>query len=152
MVRVAVIGCGYWGPNLIRNVNACPDTTLSVICDLDESRLARVASQYPAAQTTTRVEDIWNRAEIDAEQIAFPPLEPGDTVVCEFSFSADFFPQQYTITPGCCSIENKRQGTAVYYDWVEACDSFRVAMPRNKAVHSLFYRPIPIVVLVEKHA
>jgi lipopolysaccharide transport system ATP-binding protein len=88
--------------------------------------------------------------ETDAEQIAFPPLEPGDTVVCEFSFSADFFPQQYTITPGCCSAEAKRAAAAVYYDWIEACDSFRVAMPRNKAIYSLFYRPIPIIAVVDK--
>jgi len=40
----------------------------------------------------------------------------------------------------------------VYYDWVEACDSFRVAMPRNKAIYSLFYRPIPVVAVIDKSA
>lgn len=39
MINVGVIGCGYWGPNLIRNFVACPETNLICACDLEEKRL-----------------------------------------------------------------------------------------------------------------
>ena len=72
MVQVAVIGCGYWGPNLIRNFSACPQTALRVICDRDSVRLARISSQYPAAETAADPEEIWSRSDIDAVAIATP--------------------------------------------------------------------------------
>jgi predicted dehydrogenase len=72
MVNVAVIGCGYWGPNLIRNVNACPDTALRVICDRDPSRLERMSSQYPAAETATDADAVFSRDDVDAVVVATP--------------------------------------------------------------------------------
>lgn len=39
MINVAAIGCGYWGPNLIRNFVACPETELLWACDLDEKHI-----------------------------------------------------------------------------------------------------------------
>ena len=47
MVTVGVIGCGYWGPNLIRNFNGLPDVRLKTISDLDEKRLHQVGLLYP---------------------------------------------------------------------------------------------------------
>jgi len=72
MVQVAVIGCGYWGPNLMRNANACPGTALRLIVDADAGRLERVASNYPAAEAATEAESIWGREDIDAVIIATP--------------------------------------------------------------------------------
>jgi len=43
MVGVAVIGCGYWGPNLVRNFSVCADTRVVAVCDKDVGRLKRVA-------------------------------------------------------------------------------------------------------------
>jgi len=72
MVRVGVIGCGYWGPNLIRNFSTCPTASLQMICDMDPERLARVAAQYPAAETVTDSEAVWASDQIDAVAIATP--------------------------------------------------------------------------------
>ena len=72
MVRVAVIGAGYWGPNLIRNFAACPDTTIVAACDRDEPRLRKVLAGYPAVEPVTSVETLLARADVDAVAIATP--------------------------------------------------------------------------------
>jgi len=72
MIRVGVIGCGYWGPNLIRNFSTCPTTSLQMICDMDPERLARVAAQYPTAETVTDSEAVWTSDQIDGVAIATP--------------------------------------------------------------------------------
>ena len=41
-VKLAVIGCGYWGPNLIRNFINIPECEMSICCDLDENKLNRM--------------------------------------------------------------------------------------------------------------
>jgi predicted dehydrogenase len=71
-VRVAVLGCGYWGPNLIRNFAACDATRLAAICDLDAERLRRVASQYPAVKTFQHADELLREADLDAVAIATP--------------------------------------------------------------------------------
>ena len=53
-VRTAVVGLGYWGPNLIRNLNESDSAELRWICDLDETRLERIHKRYPAVRATAR--------------------------------------------------------------------------------------------------
>lgn len=53
MTHLAVIGAGYWGPNLIRNFNAVPGARVTWACDLDGAKLAPLAAQYPNLRTTT---------------------------------------------------------------------------------------------------
>ena len=53
MIRVGVIGCGYWGPNLIRNFVIYPETELVWVCDLDEKRLDKVLRPYPGVRQAT---------------------------------------------------------------------------------------------------
>ncbi len=72
MINTAVIGCGYWGPNLIRNFMACPETNLLWACDLDEERLEKTLAVYPAVKRTTKLSDILNDPAIDAVAIATP--------------------------------------------------------------------------------
>ncbi|MGB9825712.1 MAG: gfo/Idh/MocA family oxidoreductase, partial [Desulfofundulus sp.] len=64
MVRVALIGYGYWGPNLARNLHQLPQSVFAACCDLDAGRLAKVAALYPGVRTTTRLEDIWQDPDI----------------------------------------------------------------------------------------
>ena len=71
-VRVAVVGLGYWGPNLARNLNDLPEAELVWACDLDADVLASVARRFPTAQTTTRYEDILDDAGVEAVAIATP--------------------------------------------------------------------------------
>ena len=58
MARIGGIGCGYWGPKLIRNLVACPETELIWACDLDEERLEKVLRPYPGVRKTTELKDI----------------------------------------------------------------------------------------------
>lgn len=71
-LNVGVIGCGYWGPNLIRNINNSADTYLKWICDLDASKLEKIKKQYPHVDKTIDVRDLLNDADLDAIVIATP--------------------------------------------------------------------------------
>ena len=72
MIKVAVIGCGYWGPNLIRNFVTCPETELIWACDLDEERMAKVLSPYPGVKSTRDMNELLTDSDIDAIAIATP--------------------------------------------------------------------------------
>ncbi len=52
-IQVGVIGLGYWGPNLVRNLRALPDCGVRTVCDLDEKRLAHLRSLFPEVGGTT---------------------------------------------------------------------------------------------------
>ena len=71
-VNLAVVGCGYWGPNLIRNFRATPDCKMKVICDQDLGRLKQLKSLYPEVQTETSFEKVIADKTIDAVVIATP--------------------------------------------------------------------------------
>ncbi len=71
-VNVAVVGAGYWGPNLIRNFNSLPDCNVKVVCDRDAGRLNHIQQQYPTAGTSDDFQDVVNDSSIDAIIIATP--------------------------------------------------------------------------------
>jgi predicted dehydrogenase len=71
-VRVAVVGLGYWGPNLVRNLHEVPDMEVSCVCDVRPEALATVSRRYPAIATTTRFDAILADPRIDAVAIATP--------------------------------------------------------------------------------
>src|SRR6476620_9540836 len=72
MIRVGVIGYGYWGPNLVRNFMAAPGSAVTRVCDLREERLAPLQKLYPSVKMSTKPEDLINDPEIDAVVIATP--------------------------------------------------------------------------------
>ena len=72
MIRVAVIGAGYWGPNLIRNFAACPATELVAVCDRDRARLEKVLAGYPGVDAVDRFETLLTRDDVDAVAISTP--------------------------------------------------------------------------------
>ena len=69
---IGVIGCGYWGPNLLRNFAENEAAQLRWICDLDEKRLGAMGRRYPAARTTTEYRDLIADAELDAVAVVTP--------------------------------------------------------------------------------
>ena len=71
-VNVGVVGCGYWGPNLVRNIRQCRDAQLKVICDASESRLAHMRRLNPEIPTSREFEELLNDADLDAVVIATP--------------------------------------------------------------------------------
>jgi predicted dehydrogenase len=71
-LRVAVVGAGYWGPNLARNFRASPDWDLAAICDLDVARAQRVADSVGGVPVTPSLDEVLADSSIDAVAIATP--------------------------------------------------------------------------------
>jgi predicted dehydrogenase len=71
-VRVAVVGLGYWGPNLVRNLHELEQGEVLHVCDLDEERLAALQRRYPAIGCTTRYADVLSDPDVEAVVIATP--------------------------------------------------------------------------------
>jgi predicted dehydrogenase len=72
VTTIGVIGCGYWGPNLLRNFAENEAAELRWICDLDEQRLAALGRRYPAAQTTTDYRKLLADSELNAVAVVTP--------------------------------------------------------------------------------
>jgi predicted dehydrogenase len=71
-VRIALVGYGYWGPNLVRNLVELPTAEIAVICDGQQEALDRARRRYPGVRTTERFEDLIEDPAIDAIAIATP--------------------------------------------------------------------------------
>jgi predicted dehydrogenase len=69
-LRVAVVGLGYWGPNLVRNLHELEQAEVAYACDLREEALAGVARRYPAVPLTTSYERVLADPDVDAVAIA----------------------------------------------------------------------------------
>lgn len=69
-IGLGVIGCGYWGPNLIRNFRALADCRLKAVCDVSEERLRHMRSLYPEVVTETKYEKLLADDEIGAIVVA----------------------------------------------------------------------------------
>jgi predicted dehydrogenase len=69
---VGVIGCGYWGPNLLRNFAESEAAELRWICDADQTRLAAMGRRYPAAKTTTNYQELLADPTLDAISVVTP--------------------------------------------------------------------------------
>ncbi len=71
-MNVAVIGCGYWGPNLIRNFNQISGSYMKACCDTDSKKLERMKILYPEVKATNNLEEILSDDSIQAVAIATP--------------------------------------------------------------------------------
>lgn len=71
-LRVGIVGVGYWGPNLARNVAEARGAELVAVADLSEERLSHLAQRHPDLKTTTRHLDLIDIG-IDAVIVATPP-------------------------------------------------------------------------------
>jgi predicted dehydrogenase len=70
-LRFGVIGWGYWGPKIARNLDSLSHATVTVVADTDVHRLTKLAANQPWIQTTTLLEDIFS-SDVDAIAIATP--------------------------------------------------------------------------------
>ena len=69
-IKIGVVGCGYWGPNLIRNFRSLPGCHLKVMCDVSATRLSSLASLYPEVATERSFEQMLGIAGLDAVVVA----------------------------------------------------------------------------------
>ena len=72
MVGIGVIGFGYWGPNLVRNVASLSEAQLRVVCDRSADRLQEVGRLYPGVDLVDSAVEVLNRSDIDAVILATP--------------------------------------------------------------------------------
>jgi predicted dehydrogenase len=72
MIGVAVVGYGYWGPNLVRNFWSTPGVRLVSVCDLRKERLTGVVERFPAVEITDDYTSVLNDPRVDAVAIATP--------------------------------------------------------------------------------
>ncbi|MBE9503027.1 MAG: Gfo/Idh/MocA family oxidoreductase [Proteobacteria bacterium] len=72
MIRFGVIGYGYWGPNIVRNFEACDGSKVTMICDGRTVALKRAEKTYPQIQTVSDCSEILNSPDIDAVAIVTP--------------------------------------------------------------------------------
>jgi predicted dehydrogenase len=99
MIRVGVIGYGYWGPNIVRNLHGLDSTTVTAVCDKNPAALARARKLYPEIKTVTDPEEILRSPEIDAVAVITPvwthfelakaALENGKHVFVEKPFTSN---------------------------------------------------------------
>ncbi len=71
-MKVAVIGLGYWGPNLARNIYETHLCDEIFCCDLDETKLKKIKSRYPSFKVEKDYKKLLNKDDIDAAVIATP--------------------------------------------------------------------------------
>jgi predicted dehydrogenase len=72
VVNFGVVGYGYWGPNLVRNLFEVPKTRVVAVSDMNPDRLKLVKSRYPSVEATTDVREMLRNPKIDAIAIATP--------------------------------------------------------------------------------
>ena len=92
-IRVAIIGCGQWGMNHLRNFSALSEAEVVAVCDTRGQRLQMIHEQYPNVQETAELHEVLNDSSIQAVVVATPTaghyevvkaaLEAGKDVLCE---------------------------------------------------------------------
>jgi N-acetyl-gamma-glutamylphosphate reductase len=71
-VRIAVVGLGYWGPNLVRNLHELPEAEVAYVCDGRAEPLEAIQRRYPASRVTRSYDAVLNDPAVDAVAIATP--------------------------------------------------------------------------------
>jgi predicted dehydrogenase len=69
-IKIGIVGCGYWGPNLLRNFRSLSDCNMKMMCDVNEARLTHLKSLYPEVEGEKDYSHLLNGAGLDAVVIA----------------------------------------------------------------------------------
>jgi predicted dehydrogenase len=73
VIKLAVVGYGYWGPNIVRNVMERPELELWGLCEMNPERVAKFSARYPGVHTTADLGEALADPTVDAVSIATPP-------------------------------------------------------------------------------
>ena len=71
-IAVGVVGCGYWGPNLVRNFQMLPNCRITAMCDASAERLRHMRMLYPDVEGTQDFESLLKKERLDAVIVATP--------------------------------------------------------------------------------
>ena len=72
MLKIGVVGCGYWGPNIVRNFMSLPDAQVVRVCDENADRLKKVTATYPSVDGCTDHREVTEAPDIDAVAVVTP--------------------------------------------------------------------------------
>ncbi|NTW18005.1 MAG: Gfo/Idh/MocA family oxidoreductase, partial [Syntrophaceae bacterium] len=72
MLKVGIIGYGYWGPNIVRNFNSANGSMVSMVCDMHTQSINKVKKAYPQIRVTTDSDELIRDADVDAVAIVTP--------------------------------------------------------------------------------
>lgn len=72
MISVALVGYGYWGPNLLRNYAEIPQASVKYVCDQNPQALAKAVARYPRVQPTADYNEVLSDSDLDAVLIVTP--------------------------------------------------------------------------------
>lgn len=72
MIRIGVIGYGYWGPNIVRNFQQAEGARVVAVCDKSDKSLRRVQQSYPDLRTTSEADVLLTAVDIDAIAVVTP--------------------------------------------------------------------------------
>src|ERR1700730_7738696 len=72
MVRFGVIGYGYWGPNVVRNLDQLDGSEVVAVCDKSPTSRKRVQKAYPRVRVASECEELTTAADIDAIAVVTP--------------------------------------------------------------------------------
>jgi predicted dehydrogenase len=72
MLKVGVVGYGYWGPNIVRNFHQGPESRVEMVCDKSPEMLRRLSQAYPDIKTTSNCLDVVTSPDIDAVAVVTP--------------------------------------------------------------------------------
>jgi len=99
MIKIGVIGYGYWGPNIVRNLQGLDSTRTELICDSNPSAQARARKEHPGIRIVSDADEVLRSANIDAVAIITPvwthyelakkALENGKHVFIEKPFASN---------------------------------------------------------------
>ena len=97
MLRIGVIGYGYWGPNVVRNFSMANGSEVTMVCDMSQQTLKKVNKAYPQISVTDNIDELIKSPDVDAIAIATPVfthhdlakkvLEAGKSVFVEKPFT-----------------------------------------------------------------
>ena len=72
MINIGVVGCGYWGPNLVRNFRTLSNCRVAKVCDSDENRLAHIKALFPEIEVVSDFDRLVSDPSVNAIVIATP--------------------------------------------------------------------------------
>ena len=72
MLRIGVIGYGYWGPNIVRNFSTANGSGVTMVCDMNQQTLKKVKKAYPQISVTDNIDELIKSPDVDAIAIATP--------------------------------------------------------------------------------
>lgn len=98
MLKVGVIGFGYWGPNIVRNFNATQQALVTQVCDIDSNLLTKASLTYPNIKTSTNFMDLVQSPDLDViaiitpvythYELAYQALSHGKNIIVEKPFTS----------------------------------------------------------------